>query len=208
MESIPNPSDTLFKHRKLASVQKITNLSPLGAKNQDELATVLGWKVIVPANQYKIGEKIIYFEIDSILPANKKWTRKMKPKNLHIKTVSRYNEISQGYIMKLDTLLKAENFPNLKMNIDDLEEGFDLTEILEIKKFDENSEEGKKELEKKFPSELIEKSDEIPFQSNLNDIELFEGKEFYSTLKYDGYSSTYLIERNTNKFKVCSRNMG
>lgn len=208
MESIPNPSDTLFKHRKLASVQKITNLSPLGAKNQDELATVLGWKVIVPANQYKIGEKIIYFEIDSILPANKKWTRKMKPKNLHIKTVSRYNEISQGYIMKLDTLLKAENFPNLKMNIDDLEEGFDLTEILEIKKFDENSEEGKKELEKKFPSELIEKSDEIRLQSNLNYIELFEGKEFYSTLKYDGSSATYLIEPNTNKFRVCSRNMG
>ena len=114
MESIPNPSDTLFKHRKLASVQKITNLSPLGAKNQDELATVLGWKVIVPANQYKIGEKIIYFEIDSILPANKKWTRKMKPKNLHIKTVSRYNEISQGYIMKLDTLLKAEIFLYIK----------------------------------------------------------------------------------------------
>ena len=72
----------------------------------------------------------------------------MKPKNLHIKTVSRYNEISQGYIMKLDTLLKAENFPNLKMNIDDLEEGFDLTEILEIKKFDENSEEGKKNSKK------------------------------------------------------------
>ena len=59
-----------------------------------------------------------------------------------------------------------------------------------------------------MPSELIEKSDEIPFQSNLNDIELFEGKEFYSTLKYDGSSSTYLIERNTNKLRVCSRNMG
>jgi RNA ligase (TIGR02306 family) len=208
MESIPDPSDTLFKHRKLASVQKITNLSPLGAKCQEELATVLGWKVFVPANQFKVGEKIIYFEIDSILPGNKKWTKKIKPKHLHVKTASRYNEISQGLIMKLDTLLKAENFANLKKNIEDLEEGFDLTEILEIKKFDENSEEGQKELEKKFPTELIEKSDEIRVQSNLNYIQLFTGKEFYSSLKYDGSSATYLIEPNTNKFRVCSRNMG
>ena len=208
MESVPEPSDTLFKHRKLASVQIITNISQLGTKNQEELASVLGWKVIVPANQFKVGEKIIYFEIDSILPGNKKWTKKIKPKNLHIKTITRYNEISQGFIMKLSALTKAENFPNLKKNAEDLEEGFDLTEILEVKKFDENSEEGQKELEKKFPSDLIEKSDEIRVQSNLNYIELFAGKEFYSSLKYDGSSATYLIEPNTNKFRVCSRNMG
>ncbi len=208
MEIEQDPSDTLFKHRKLASVQKISNLTPLGAKKQEELAHVLGWKIFVPANQFKIGEKIIYFEIDSILPSNQKWTKKIKPKNLRIKTVNRYNEISQGCIMKLDTLLKSENFTKLKMNIEDLEEGFDLTEILEIKKFDENSEEGKKELEKQFPSSLIEKSDEIRVQSNLNYIELFAGKEFYSSLKYDGSSATYLIDPNTKKFRVCSRNMG
>ena len=127
MESIPDPSDTLFKHRKLASVQKITNLSPLGAKCQEELATVLGWKVLVHINEFNVGEKIIFFEIDSILPSGKKWTKKIKPKHLHVKTASRYNEISQGLIMKLDTLLKAENFANLKKNIEDLEEGFDLT---------------------------------------------------------------------------------
>ena len=208
MESEPDPSNTLFKHRKLASVQKITNLTPLGAKCLEELATVLGWKVIVPAKQFKIGEKIIYFEIDSILPSKKKWTQKIKPKHLHIKTISRYNEISQGFIMKLDTLLKAENFPNLNKSIEDLEEGFDLTEILEVQKFDENSEEGKKALEKQFPSHLIEKSDEIRAQSNLNYLELFKGKEFYSSLKIDGSSATYLIDPNSKKFRVCSRNMG
>ena len=64
------------------------------------MAIVLGWKVIVPSNQYKICEKIMCFEIDSIHHANNKWKKKIKPKNLHIKTVSRYNEISQGHIMK------------------------------------------------------------------------------------------------------------
>jgi len=208
MESKPDPSDTLFKHRKLASVQIITSLSPIGGKNREELATILGWKVLVHANEYKVGEKVIYFEIDSILPANKKWTKKIKPKNLHIKTIKTYGEICQGSIMKLNILSNVDNFKNLNKKIEDLEEGFDLTEILEVIKFDENSEEGKKELEKKFPSTLIEKSDEIRAQSNLNYIELFAGKEFYSSLKYDGSSATYLIEPDTNKFRVCSRNMG
>ena len=88
------------------------------------------------------------------------------------------------------------------MKIDELEEGHDLTEFLGVTKFDENSEEGKKEKEKKFPTDIIEKSDEIRVQSNLTYIELFSGKEFYSSIKYDGSSATYLIEPNTNKFRV------
>jgi RNA ligase (TIGR02306 family) len=208
MENEPTFSDTLFKHRKLASVQKITNLTKFGEKCNEEIATVLGWKVFVHIDEFNIGEKVIFFEIDSILPSGKKWTKKIKPKNLHIKTKKNYNEICQGLVMKLDILKKVDNFQKLNLKIKDLEEGYDLTEILEVKKFDENSEEGQKELEKKFPSELIEKSDEIRCQSNLNYIELFSGKEFYSSLKYDGSSATYLIDPNTKKFRVCSRNMG
>jgi len=208
MESVPAASDTLFKHRKLASVQKITNLTKIGEKCNEEIATVLGWKVLVHIDQFKVGEKVIFFEIDSILPSGKKWTKKIKPKNLHIKTRKNYNEIIQGFVMKLDILKKEDNFQKLNIKIEDLEEGYDLTDILEVKKFDENSEEGQKELEKVFPSELIEKSDEIRCQSNLNYIELFAGKEFYSSLKYDGSSATYLIDPNTKKFRVCSRNMG
>ena len=208
MESVPAASDTLFKHRKLASVQKITNLTKIGEKCNEEFATVLGWKVLVHIDQFKVGEKVIFFEIDSILPSGKKWTKKIKPKNLHIKTRKNYNEIIQGFVMKLDILKKEDNFQKLNIKIEDLEEGYDLTDILEVKKFDENSEEGQKELEKVFPSELIEKSDEIRCQSNLNYIELFAGKEFYSSLKYDGSSATYLIDPNTKKFRVCSRNMG
>ena len=35
MENNPEPSDTLFKHRKLASVQVITSLTPIGKGNQE-----------------------------------------------------------------------------------------------------------------------------------------------------------------------------
>ena len=38
MESEPAAPDTLFKHRKLASVQKIINLAKIGEKCNDEIA--------------------------------------------------------------------------------------------------------------------------------------------------------------------------
>ena len=164
MESLTDPSDNLFKQRKLASVQKITSLTPMGKNGQEELATVLGWKVFVKGKMFKEGEKIIYFEIDSMLPEGKKWTRGIKPKNLRVKTEKRYNQVTQGMILKLDVLKKID----ANMNIDELEEGHDLTEFLGITKFDENSEEGKKELEKAYPVNLIEKSDEIRVQSNMD----------------------------------------
>lgn len=198
-----DPSDKLFKHRKLASVQKITNLEPVGKKGNEEVASILGWKVLVKPNQFKVDEKVIYFEIDSVLPSNKSWTKGIKPKNLHIKTTKNYGIVCQGYIKKLAILSKLENF---NMKIEDLEEGFDLTDILEVTKYEEDPEEIAKEEEKKYPSTLIEKSDEIRLQSNLNYLDLFAGKEFYSSLKYDGSSSTYLIDPTTNKFKICSRN--
>ena len=33
-----------------------------------EIATVKGWKTIVPINSYNIGDKVVYFPIDSLLP--------------------------------------------------------------------------------------------------------------------------------------------
>ena len=80
MESIPSPSDILFKNRKLASVQKLTSLTKIGEKYQEEFATVLGGKVLVYINKFNVGEKIIFFEKDSILPSGKKWTKKNKTK--------------------------------------------------------------------------------------------------------------------------------
>ena len=192
-----------FKKRKLASVQKITSITPLETKNKVQKATLLGWNVLVEANKYNEGEKVIYFEADALLPAKKNWTKGIKPKNLIIKSSKQYKNVFHGAIMKLDTLLKVENF-NLKL--EDLNEGFDLTEIMEITKYEQDPEIALKEQEKKFPSDIIEKSDEIRLQSNPKYLEMFEGKEFYSTLKYDGSSGTFLIHPETKKFMVCSRN--
>ena len=101
-------------------------------------------------------------------------------------------------ILKLDVLKKID----ANMNIDELEEGHDLTEFLGITKFDENSEEGKKELEKAYPVNLIEKSDEIRVQSNMDYITIFSGKEFYSSLKMKEKKKRIMKVKKTKKVKV------
>ena len=42
--------------RKLASVQIIKKLSPVEADPQFEVATVLGWNVVVPKGEFKRGK--------------------------------------------------------------------------------------------------------------------------------------------------------
>lgn len=54
--------------RQLATIQKISNIEPIEGKDRIELATVLGWKVIVMKDQFSVGDLCIYCEVDSILP--------------------------------------------------------------------------------------------------------------------------------------------
>ena len=51
--------------RKLASIQKIIELKPIEGADRIELARVLGWQVVVGKGQYKPGDLVVYYEIDS-----------------------------------------------------------------------------------------------------------------------------------------------
>ena len=50
--------------RNLASIQKIISLEQIPGKDKIELATVLGWHVIVEKSKYKVGDLVIYCEVD------------------------------------------------------------------------------------------------------------------------------------------------
>ena len=55
--------------RKLASIQTIRELLPIEGADAIELAVVNGWKVVVAKNaEHKVGEQVVYCEIDSFLP--------------------------------------------------------------------------------------------------------------------------------------------
>src|SRR5574344_2362959 len=108
--------------RKLASIQKIKNIQPIVDADKIEVATILGWTVVVQKNLYKIGDLVCYVEIDSLLPKieelawlgeqnfNKEFDR------YRIRTRKLRGQISQGLLipyLEVENIIRKYNFLNL-----------------------------------------------------------------------------------------------
>ena len=126
--------------RKLASVRSISNLSPIEGADKIELATVDGWKVVVAKDVgHKVGDLIIYCEIDSFLPIKEEFEflRKSSFKKMgdqegfRLKTIRLRGQISQGLIMPISVL----NPPDTNIYVEPFE-GLDVTEMLGIVKYE------------------------------------------------------------------------
>ncbi len=181
--------------RKLASVQVIEKLSSIKNADNIETADVLGWHVVVKKGEFKVGDRCVYVEIDSILPSDNPAFSFMTNRNYKVKTVKLRGQISQGICFPLDIL------PDGEYNI-----GQDVTDILGIKKFELNSPKvGDKiasENKGLFPSFLV-KTDEIRAQSIPDIVKSLENTKMYITEKLDGSSIT--IYTKDHDFGVCSR---
>lgn len=102
--------------RKLASVQRVTEIRPIEGADAIEVARVLGWDVVVKKDEFKVGDLAVYFEIDSFLPRNKAWEfleksslRKMGDKEgLRLKTIKLRGVLSQGLLLRIDSIFKIE----------------------------------------------------------------------------------------------------
>ena len=55
-------------NRKLASIQKIKAIKPIEGADRIEVAQILNWDCVVTKGEYRVGDMVIYFEIDSLLP--------------------------------------------------------------------------------------------------------------------------------------------
>jgi hypothetical protein len=219
--------------RKLASIQKVLDLQPIEGKDKIELATVLGWKVIVQKGQFKAGDLCIYIETDSVLPQVPAFeflrSRCFAPKwnGFRIKAMKMAGTYSEGIVFPVNTV---EQFDAKGTKYSQLVEGFEVTDLLGIVKYDpEALAEAKMEMvfksplhkyiwkikqffikvfktkKDKFPSHLLSKTDETRIQAIPFVLEEFKNTICYVTEKLDGCSASYLYDKN--KFIVCSRNV-
>lgn len=218
--------------RKLASIQTISDLNPIEGKDRIVLATVLGWHVIVKKDEFAIGDKCVYCEIDSVLPEKEEFEF-LRKNNFRIRTMKMAGVYSQGICFPLSIL------PEGNYNVGD-----DVTDIIGIKKWEPQEDERwwislKPEKKKKkwyenifltryawyrklikydwksrgnFP-DFIHKTDETRIQSAPFYLDDRTGK-YVATEKIDGTSGTFVLKRIKrfilkDKFEyiVCSRNM-
>ena len=54
--------------RKIVSFKTVEKIKPIENADAIELVCFGGWQVVVKKDEFKVGDKVIYFEIDSFLP--------------------------------------------------------------------------------------------------------------------------------------------
>lgn len=95
-----------MSERALAHIEKIVDLQPIPGADRILVATVLGWKVVVSkADNFKIGDKVIYIEIDSRVPDRPEFEF-LRERKFRVKTIKLRSQYSQGLIIPISFLNK------------------------------------------------------------------------------------------------------
>lgn len=126
--------------RKLAYIARITDIQPIKDADRIEVATINGgWQVVIKRGLHAVNEQVVYFEIDSVIPADKNWIEflrdtKNPEKPIRLRTRRFKKQISQGLVMPLSIL---SEYTTEIVFADDC----DLTELLSVKLYDDIKEE-------------------------------------------------------------------
>ncbi|KAJ3278605.1 hypothetical protein HK104_002177 [Borealophlyctis nickersoniae] len=204
METTEQPLPLDEAVRSLASTQRIVTVRPHPNAHSLDLATVLGWTVVIKKGEFAEGDLVVYVEIDSVVPSDAEWAAFLAARNFRVASVRLRGELSQGLCLPLSVLPDAEKGKVV--------EGDDVTRVLGITKYVPPPQKvkggggGNGYILGDFPTHLISKTDEPRIQSYPKLLNELKGLPYYAAIKYDGSSMTCLIHPDTGEFMVCSRN--
>jgi len=185
--------------RKLVTIETIQEKKPIEGADRIEAVRVRSWWVVSKKDEFEVGSKCLYFEVDSFLPIkpeyefllNGKHPKKMivdgkDTEGILLKTIKLRGQLSQGLVLPVGDILG--------------DIGDDVSEQLGVIKYEmpiPHELSGK--AKGSFPS-FLPKTDEERIQ---NMSEILSG--FYISEKLDGTSTTYF--KKDGVFGVCSRNL-
>lgn len=199
--------------RKMATLRRVKELSPIPGADAIEVASVDGWKVVVKKGEFSVGDLAVYCEIDSWIPNSIApfLSRGNTPREYEgipgerLRSIKLKGQISQGLLLKPDVDEKSAlkigeiTFP--------CEEGYDVSEFLGIKKWEAPVPAQLAGVVKgNFPG-FIPKTDQERVQNLVNDLVTWRNSGFTweVTEKLDGSSMTVYFNRG--EMGVCSRNL-
>lgn len=191
--------------RKLASIQKISAKNPIEGADLIELVKINDWHVVVAkAENYQIGDEVIYFEIDSFLPIRhefeflrKNCFKKMSDdaEGFRLRTIKLRGQYSQGLVLHKHIFTECRNAKN----------GDDVTEMLGVRKYEPPIPASLQGLAKGLFPSFIRKTDEERVQNLSDTYQELQKHTYYVTEKIDGTSATFYYKNN--EFGVCSRGL-
>lgn len=216
--------------RQLASIREISDIRPIPGADRIVVAQVDGWECVVQKDEFHVGDRIVYVEVDSVVPERPEFEF-LRDRKFRVRTIKLRGQVSQGLVLPLSIL--PDGAPT---NL-----GADVTGALGITKYDPQAQQEAQLLTKQpqtpqnpiakflmrfkwyrkhfmkpkrkggFPDWIV-KTDETRIQNltTLFDIESKKGTPFSVTEKVDGQSATYFlrkVSRRKYEFGVCSRNI-
>ena len=205
-----------MSERKLASIRKIRGIGPIEGADAIELATIDGWQVVVKKNEFKVGDLVVYFEIDSWVPTEiAPFLSKGKEPRVYegvkgerLRTVTLRGALSQGLVIPITDELRTEiGFSELHNEGREPQEGDDVTQILGIKKWEPDIPACLAGQVKGYFPGWITKTDQERAQNLVEEIRAAyeRGDQFEVTIKLDGTSFTGY--HRDGEVGVCSRNL-
>lgn len=189
--------------RKLATIQRIKALLPIDGADRIELAVINGWQVVTQKGQHTEGDLVVFYEIDSFLPASDERYASFSDRfinwgdkhGMRLKTIKLRKQLSQGLIMPVRSFAELADLAF---------EGADVTEALGIEKWEpiekESTQQGPGSSSgKKFPA-FVRKTDQERIQNYGAMADRALGEEFEVTVKKDGSSVSVFRVDPTSKF--------
>ncbi|MCC3292897.1 RNA ligase (ATP) [Arthrobacter sp. zg-Y1110] len=190
--------------RELATLDRITSLTPIENADAIESATVRGWNVVVKKGEFAVGDLVIYFEIDSLLPLDDERFAFLAPRGEKtvdgirghvLKTARLRGTYSQGLV------LPAGMFPE----VGECRDGTTFAGRLGISKYEEPI---PAEMEGKaagpFPRDFAPKTTVERVQNLARVWDVLHRMPFIATEKIDGTSTTFI--NDGGRLRVAGRN--
>jgi len=188
--------------RSLASIQRIDAVNPIPDADQIEVVKVLGWEVVVRKDlEYKVGDLVILFEIDSILPnlpvfEEGLYGKPYSTRAARLKSKRFRGQLSQGYVRHVRDVLPG---------IAGAFVGDDVTELIGVVKYEPPATGEQVANTSYWLSPHVPHTDEDRVQSKPKLVDALQGEPYVITIKLDGQSGTFGLD-DEGVYWVCSRN--
>lgn len=93
--------------RSLAYVAEVSELLPVEGADRIEVAQLRGWRCVVAKGVFHKGQRVVYCEIDSVLPPWDCFKADLEKCAYRVRTVKIRKQLSQGYVFPLSRIAEC-----------------------------------------------------------------------------------------------------